>query len=136
MMEILLLIAVCAFWILDAALITLFLRVLPKYYPRDTGRLIMWKRICVSNNVIGLSLYAARLVIEAIDYNNSGILYSFTLSLVILAFIFGLKVMRLLAVNSFSHWLRLQSPWSVAPPGVPLTPASPTASGETPAFGT
>merc|ERR1712194_490679 len=68
--------------------------------PESLKRIITWKRICVANASIGLIIYGVRLALEIFQFwKKVSSIYCFLLVL---------KVIRILAFNSFSSWMRLK----------------------------
>jgi len=106
-------------WLLDAALMARFKHVTEAWSgagdpPSEVTR---WFHICVVGATVGIVLYFIRLAIEvatsiaiAHDIQQQFAGYVITLLLA------GLKIMRVLAVSSFSRWLSVAQSKKTTPP--------------------
>merc|ERR1712194_533942 len=96
--------------------------------PESLKRIITWKRICVANASIGLIIYGVRLALEIYQFCKNNELDKEIIPVIIYCFLFVLKVMRILAFNSFSSWMRLklasQGPQDVFGLGLPKLQSS------------
>lgn len=115
---------VIVFWIIDAVLVSCFKGVVESSVGNlnivTLSRIIRWKRVVVVNSSLGLIMYAARLTLEVYMFVRDDLLSSSAPYILIFCFIFLLKVMRVLAFNSFSKWIRLT--WSQQEPLVVSMP--------------
>merc|ERR1712194_325513 len=76
--------------------------------PESLKRIITWKQICVANASIGLIIYGVRLALEIYQFCKNNELDKEIISVIIYCFLLVLKVIRILAFNSFSSWMRLK----------------------------
>jgi hypothetical protein len=100
--------AVSLFWLLDAALMARFKQVVEAWSGAGDppSEVTTWFHICLVSATVGIVLYFIRLALEVAtsitithDIQQQFVGYVITLLLA------GLKIMRVLAVNSFSRWL-------------------------------
>jgi small-conductance mechanosensitive channel len=93
-------------WFCDAILMSLFKRNVEQTEKSDEGveRLILWKRIIVGVSISGLAFYSVHIVLENFSALSKGV---DTTVIGLTALVLALKSLRILAVNSFSIWLRL-----------------------------
>merc|ERR1712203_1022233 len=95
-------------WLLDAALMVRFKQVVEAWSGAGDppSEVTTWFHICLVGATVGIVLYFIRLALEVAtsiaithDIQQQYANYAITLLLA------GLKIMRVLAVNSFSRWL-------------------------------
>jgi len=103
---------VIVLWLVDACLLTNFIKIVRScqhtlMQPTAMQKMILWKRICATNAGVGLAVYTVRLGINLLLGAQHGIHQNMLIQFLMLGFVLALKVMRVLAVNSFSKWLRL-----------------------------
>ncbi|CAE7275977.1 NLRC3 [Symbiodinium microadriaticum] len=106
-------VCVVVIWLCDAALVTHFgFRVREaatsdSVHPDNVKDLIQRKRLCLVVSSLGLAVYVARFCVELWQAREQGLLETMSLPTVILALVLLVKVLRLLALNSFSNWVRM-----------------------------
>lgn len=103
--------AVIVLWLIDAVLVCSFQRNLadsmgkpPETVEMDS--IIKWKRIIVANAGVGFGFYVLHLALEMYVAYRGNVLNQMVGSLAGMAVAFVLKLLRLLAINSFSCWVR------------------------------
>eukprot|EP00443_Scrippsiella_acuminata_P010335 CAMPEP_0115301736 /NCGR_PEP_ID=MMETSP0270-20121206/70015_1 /TAXON_ID=71861 /ORGANISM="Scrippsiella trochoidea, Strain CCMP3099" /LENGTH=272 /DNA_ID=CAMNT_0002719629 /DNA_START=177 /DNA_END=993 /DNA_ORIENTATION=+ len=107
-----LLLTVVALWLMDAALVCLYKKKLTA--AEDSGRpaaelpaLTRWQMVCVFSSSLALFVYAARLLLKLyafwLEFGQQAVLTQVITNGLILL----LKVMKVLALHSFSTWLRV-----------------------------
>lgn len=108
--SVVLLALIVVLWLVDAGLLLHFKRVIEGSVdkPDAVPELIRWKRICVASSTLSLFVYLVRFVAEA--WMSVGQGNAMWISLAVGVLIFVVKLMRVLAVHSFSAWLRLRWP--------------------------
>jgi hypothetical protein len=113
------LVLVSLFWLLDAALMARFKQVVEAWSGAGDppSEVTTWFHICVVSATVGIVLYFIRLALEvassfALTHDIHQQLYGYLITLLLA----GLKIMRVLAVNSFSRWLGMAQSKKTAPP--------------------
>ena len=74
--------------------------------PDRVADLVHRKRLCLVVSSLGLAVYLSRFCMELWQFSEQGLLDTMLLPTCILAVVLLVKVLRLLALNSFSKWVR------------------------------
>ncbi|CAE7221923.1 PARP3 [Symbiodinium sp. CCMP2592] len=103
---------VVCIWLCDAALVMHLGRCVSEastsnsVCPDLVADLVHRKRLCLVVSSLGLAVYLSRFCVELWQFSEQGLLDTMPLPTCILAVVLVVKVLRLLALNSFSKWVR------------------------------